>query len=196
MPTPTTVGGKAKGTTTSIASTKTPVLKDLPLVRKRDGGTNYVSWRDFTYIKLQQKYPSIYKEFMTEPVDLAGDALKDRMNQMFVMEPLLNSLFTIVPLLAYEAGLLEPDLNLRKRFWDEAVEDMQTARRINNIAIAGRNATTELERKAWVEDNAKKRNLRLAMGALLLSPEYISADCLITIKPTGGTRRRVITPHG
>jgi hypothetical protein len=85
MPATTAVGGKAKGTTVPIASTKTPVLKDLPLVRKRDGGTNYVSWRDFTYIKLQQKYPSIYKEFLVEPVDLMGEDLKDKMNDMFVM---------------------------------------------------------------------------------------------------------------
>ena len=75
MPTPTTVGGKAKGTTTPTASTKTTVLKDLPLVRKRDGGTNYVAWRDFTYIKLQNKFPSIYHEFVTEPIDLSGDDL-------------------------------------------------------------------------------------------------------------------------
>ena len=132
MPTQATVGGKAKGITTPIASTKPPVLKDLPLVRRRDGGTNYVSWRDFTFIKLQNKYPSIYQEFVTEPVDLAGEALKEKMNEMFQLEPLENSMSTIVPLRAYRAGLLEPDLDLRKRIWDEAVEDMQMARRVNN----------------------------------------------------------------
>ena len=120
MPSQATVGGKAKGATTPIASTKPPVLKDLPLVRKRDGGTNYMSWRDFTYIKLQNRYPSIYQEFMTEPIDMDGDDLKDKMNQMFRLEPLENSMSTIVPLRAYRVGLLEPDLELRRRIWDEA----------------------------------------------------------------------------
>ncbi len=73
MPTPTSAGGKAKRTTTPIASTKTPVVKDFPLVRKRDGDTNYGSWRDFTFTKLQEKYPSIYEEFLHEAVDLTDD---------------------------------------------------------------------------------------------------------------------------
>ena len=102
MPTQATVGGKAKKVITPIASTKTPVLKDLPLVRKRDGGMNYVAWRDFTYIKLQNKYPSIYQEFMTEPEDLTGPRLEERMNQLFLLEPLENSMSVIVPLAAYD----------------------------------------------------------------------------------------------
>ena len=165
-----------------MPSLKAQVNKDLPLVRKKDGGTNYLAWREFTYTKLQHKYPSIFPEFMNEQVDETAEELGTMMNNMFIAEPLENSMSTVVPLADFEAGLLIQDPVYRKRFYDEAVEAMNYNRRVNNIAIARQNTTVELEHKAWVEDRAKKKNLRIAMASLLLSPEYMSADCLVTVQ--------------
>ena len=81
-----------------MPSLKAPVIKDLPLVHMKDGGTNYLAWREFTYTKLQHKYPSIFPEFMTERVEETVEELGMMMNNLFIAEPLENSMSTVVPL--------------------------------------------------------------------------------------------------
>ncbi len=57
------------------------------------------------------------------------------MDQLFLSEPLENSLLFIVPLTDYQAGLLIADPDFKKRFMDESVEAMQIHRRVNHLPL-------------------------------------------------------------
>ena len=88
----------------------------------------------------------------------------------------------IVPYGDYVHGLTIQDPDERKRYWDIAVEEMQMERRVRNVDITIENETAQQERKAWIAEESSKKAERLAMGALLLRPEFMSADCLITAR--------------
>jgi len=44
---------------------------DLPLVRRLDGGSNYLRWKNHTVKRLAELFPSVYREFLEiAPVDV------------------------------------------------------------------------------------------------------------------------------
>lgn len=172
----------SKPKTTTVAAGP---ITNLPLVRRKGGGTNYLAWKEFTIVKLKAKFPTIYEEFLVQtPVETDAE-LAARVSALYPPIPLLNSQSAVVPEADYQAGLLIANLTERTRFWTISLEAMQEGRRATNAITVRRNETDSVIIKTRMESEAKKRDLRISMAALLLSPEFVSADCLVTIQSDG-----------
>ena len=164
--------------------TATVSNKDLVLSRRRDGGTNYIAWRELTKVKLRKLYPTIHGEFM-HPTPT--ETYMDMMTRISDAYPpvQLQTLSVVVSDDTHAAGMLMLDPLERQRFWNIAIEAQQDASRFANLTISRNNETRSVLVKNLMEAEAKKAVSRIAMAALLLTPEYISADCLVTIQADG-----------
>jgi len=74
----------AAQTKTKVFSSKTTpeVPKDPPLIRRRDGSTNYVAWREFTTAKLGCIFPTVCTEFLINTPIESHDELVNRVSAL------------------------------------------------------------------------------------------------------------------
>ena len=63
---------------------------DMPLVRRKDGGTNYLKWRNHTVQRLAELYPSIYREFSEAALVETEAQMLARVEALYPQTPLLS----------------------------------------------------------------------------------------------------------
>jgi len=63
---------------------------DMPLVRRRDGGRNYLKWKNHTVQRLAELYPSIYREFSQAALVETEAQMLARVEALYPQTPLLS----------------------------------------------------------------------------------------------------------
>jgi hypothetical protein len=132
---------------------------DIPLVRRKDGGTNYLKWKNHTVQRLAELYPSIYKEF-NEPALVETEAQAwARVELLFPQLPLisltglelefpvplmLNDQTSVVPVDVFELWVDHPSAARRTQAYATAIEELRADRKAaNSVAMAARNQQIE-----------------------------------------------------
>ena len=165
---------------------------DMPLIRRKDGGTNYISWREHTGMKLRALYPEIYLEFTEGAIEETTEEARVRVELENPQIVLLNDTTSVVPQEVFDLWIDHPSQGRRQQAFQVAIEEVRDERRLLNQSAISANKVKTASYIYEVELVAKKRLLRLAMSATLLGPKFVSADCLVTIQADG----RFLTGHG
>ena len=132
---------------------------DMPLVRRKDGGTNYLRWKNHTVQRLAELYPSIYREF-TEAALVETEAQAwERVDLLFPQVPLLsmtglelahpppmllNDQTSVIPEDIFEMWVDHPSQARRNQAYAIAIEDVRAERKAANVlTMSAYNATLE-----------------------------------------------------
>jgi len=128
---------------------------DVPLVRRKDGGTNYLKWRNHTVQRLAELYPSVYREFSEAALIETEAQAWARVDLLFPQVPLLsvsglelefpmpvlqNDLTNVVPVEVFEQWADNPSQARRSQAYAIAIEDLRATRKAaNNVTMAAHN---------------------------------------------------------
>ena len=176
-------GVPSQGSPKMVSSSSNGV--DMPLVRRKDGGTNYLKWRNHTVQRLAELYPSIYKEFSEAALVETEAEAWARLEPEFPQVPLQNDMTNVVPADVFDQWADNPNAARRTQAFMIAIEEVREARRIQNQAAIAANKVATASITALVAEVTKKKDLRVSMANLLLGPKFISHDCLVTIQADG-----------
>ena len=125
---------------------------DVPLVRRKDGGTNYLKWKNHTVQRLAELYPSVYREF-SEPALVETEAQAwARVDLLFPQQALmsmsglelefplpvlLNDQTAVVLEEVFEQWADNPNQARRNQAFAIAIEELRAERKLaNNVTMA------------------------------------------------------------
>jgi hypothetical protein len=172
-------GTPAKGP--KVFSSLTSV--DMPLVRRKDGGTNYLKWKNHTVQRLAELYPSIYREFSEAALVETEAQAWARVDILFPQvpllsmsgleleypaPPLLNDATNVVPTDIFELWADNPSQARRSQAYAVAIEDLRAARKTaNNQTMTAHNIVLEgVRNERTIINNARVAANKVATASV------------------------------
>ena len=155
-----------------MSSSNSISVKQIPtaqvncvLSRKKDGSTNYHTWREATTERLKVFYPDIYSEFLNKPVEESSAQFSARMVMEHPMAVLRNDRSTVLEEQRYQqiigtlsGGRTRASSSSADQFQNDSGEITPAIKRAMDLALEEQNMAA---RHANLETRISSRRPRL-----------------------------------